>query len=329
MRHIKSLLLLLCVLFVSSCYYSHPDRRDSWNIPDGHVDSMAFAAKHHYAQGFNFKVSVDSFQILERTPGNTLDDLPGDTLTVYSGNKIVVADLLKVRTDSVDSIWVKVARDQETQGWIQENKLMKNAIPDDPISSFIHSFSNKSFLIFLIFLGAALLIYLVRTTLKKNIRIVHFNDIDSFYPTLSCLCVSGAAALYGSVQEFVPQTWVEFYFHPTLNPFGLPMVLSCFIASIWLMLLAAIAVIEDVRKLLPLGEAIAYLLGLLGTCIVLYLFFTLTVGFFYIGYPLLAAYWIFAIIRYFKRHSYPYRCGRCGKKIARLGRCPHCGAINK
>ena len=144
--------------------------------------------------------------------------------------------------------------------------------------------------------------FLIQAARRRHLHIVHFNDIGSFYPTLLCLTVSGAATLYGSLQHFVPETWVEFYYHPTLNPFGLPLVLSVFVASVWLMLA--------------------------GVCMVLYLFFSLSAPY-YVGYPCLVAYWAFAIRSYARHRTPRYVCGRCGAALPRLGRCPHCGAMNE
>ena len=112
-------------------------------------------------------------------------------------------------------------------------------------------------------------------------------------------------------------TWVEFYYHPTLNPFGLPPILSLFVAMVWLNLITALAVIDDVRRCLPVGAAVVYLMTLLGACVVLYLSFTLTVGL-YVGYLLFAAYVVFALRRYLTRYYRPYRCGRCGKGLTHL-----------
>ena len=40
--------------------------------------------------------------------------------------------------DSVDSVWVKVARDQETMGWVHEKELLEKVVPVDSVSQFIH-----------------------------------------------------------------------------------------------------------------------------------------------------------------------------------------------
>ena len=52
--------------------------------------------------------------------------------------------------------------------------------------------------------------------------------------------------------------------------------------------------VDEVRKNLPLDEAILYLCGLLGVCAIDYIVFTFTT-IYYIGYPLLISYYWFAI----------------------------------
>lgn len=330
-RHLKLItMLLLPALLLAACYYPSPDTNDGWAVTTrGSVDSVSFRATHHYWRNYNFAVSADSLVLLSQKPGEA--DWSGertDSVSIRHKEPLVVADVVYVPADSIDSVWVKVARDQLTQGWVRESLLLRSAVPDDPISRFIHRFSGSKMLFALICLGIALLLLLIQAYRRKRISIVHFHDIRSFYPTLLCLTVSGSAALYGSVQHFVPSTWTEFYFHPTLNPFGLPFILSLFITSIWVMVIVAIAVIDDLRHQPDMGNGIAYVAGLAGVCTVLYLFFSLSVQI-YIGYPLLLLYWAFALHMHRKNNRVDYLCGNCGEPISGKGRCPHCGAMNE
>ena len=61
-------------------------------------------------------------------------------------------------------------------------------------------------------------------------------------------------------------------------------------------MIVAIATIDDIRHHLSLGEALLYLGGLAAVCAVDYVVFSVTT-LYYIGYPLLIAYFIFAIRR--------------------------------
>lgn len=321
-------LLFLSGLF-GSCYYPKADYSDEWDLTDEMKDSMDFEARHHYTENFNFLMTGDTLFLRSARPVHCAaeaDDSAG--VTVSASDRLVVADILILPEDTVDSVWVKVARDQMTMGWVRETELMENVIPDDSISQFIHVFSNTHLIYFLSVLGILSILYLVHRMRRKRFRMVHFDDIGSCYPTLLCLTLSGAATLYASMQKFVPDTWVEFYFHPTLNPFGLPFCLGLFIASVWLIIVLAIAVVDDVRRQLPFHEALLYLFAQAGVCAGCYLFFSLTT-LYYIGYPCLLLYAVWALKRYYTLSRCEYLCGNCGAKMRGKGHCPRCGALNE
>lgn len=329
MRPVKTLLaLVLTALMATACYYPTPPPDDGWTVGDGSLDTTAFVRHHHYGPNFNFKVTADTLSLAPCRPGTARLDSWADTAVVRRGDKIVVADIALVPSDTTDSVWLKLARDQTTMGWTSERRLAEAAVPDDPISQFIHTFSGSRTRLALCIVGLMAAFFLVQAARRRHLHVVHFNDIDSFYPTLLCLTVSGAATLYGSLQHFVPETWVEFYYHPTLNPFGLPLVMAVFVVSVWLMGITALAVLDDVRRRLDWADIPAYVAGLAGVCMVLYLFFSLSTPY-YVGYPCLVAYWAFAIRSYARRRTPRYVCGRCGAPLPRLGRCPHCGALNQ
>lgn len=326
-------LCMVVLLSFSSCYYSYPNKVDNWSASEeGRVDSLSFYISHHYWTGYNFQ-ATDSLTLQRSLPLQAVDGyepMPEDTLRVHAKDRLVVARLVYVPTDTVDSVWVKIARDQTTQGWIHECDMLERVVPDDPISKFIFYFSDSRSVYALSIFGLAILFWLVQSIRHKRFRIVHFRDIPSFYPTLLCLCVSGSAALYGSIQRFIPMTWVEYYFHPTLNPLrtDIPLIMDLFIASVWLMLIVAVAVVDELRRQPDLGDNLSYLTSLGGVCMVLYLVFTLTVPI-YIGYVLLVCYWVFAIRQYRKNQPTHLLCGVCGHQLAHKGKCPHCGAVNE
>ena len=299
---------LLC-----SCYNQGPITSDAWNLTEQQLDSISFYTTHHYTQGYNFVVKRDSLKILEQQ--NEMMPVPDiltaeitageetmpmlslvDSITLRRHDHLVVADIRTVPTDSIDSVWVKVARDQLTFGWVRESDLLSAVSPDDPISQFIDFFSDSHLLIFLAFCGLVGGAYGVRRLLRKGAKIVHFNDIPSFYPTLLCLLVAASAVLYSSIQLFAPEMWRHFYYHPSLNPYALPWHLGLFVIFVWGLLIVAIATVDDVYHHLPLGETILYLGGLAAVCAVDYVVFSVTT-LYYIGYPLLIAYIVFAIFR--------------------------------
>lgn len=322
--------LLTCGLFPAGCYYQRPDYSDDWDLTERRKDSLDFEVSHHYNRNYNFVVAEDSLCLQTARPvHNPVNaDVQGDTAVVYADDRLVVAEIMFVPEDSVDSVWVKVARDQYTMGWVHERDLLPRVVPDDPISQFIHAFSDTHLIYFLCALGASLTLWMLHRMRRKRYHLVHFDDIGSFYPTLLCLTLSGAATLYASMQNFVPGTWTEFYFHPTLNPFGLPFVLGLFVASVWLIVILAMASVEDVCRQLPFREAMLYLFGLSGVCAGCYLFFSLAT-LYYVGYPFFLAYVVWALRRYFHHARCPYVCGRCGAKLRAKGRCPRCGGWNE
>lgn len=316
------------LLLLSSCYNRGQLSPDAWDLTEQQLDSISFYTTHHYTQNYNFQVRVDSVPLIVQLPVEAINEMPIDTLMVYRNDHIVVADITTVPVDTIDSIWVKVARDQQTFGWIHEHDMLLAVSPDDPISEFIDVFSDVHLLVFLTFVVAVVAAYIYRRQMRRQAHLVHFNDIASFYPTLLCLLVASSATLYSSIQLFDPEKWRHFYFNPTLNPFAVPLSLGLFLVSVWVILIVAIAVLDDVRRLLPFVEAVLYLLGLGATCAVAYIVFSV-LTLYYIGYPLLVAYCVFALWSYFRRPRPRYQCGRCGGLLYHKGTCPHCGAMNE
>ena len=326
MRRIVSSLFTL--LLLTSCYNRGQLSPDAWDLTKQQLDSISFYTTHHYTQNYNFLVRADSMPIIAQLPAEAISDMPVDTLMVYKNEHLVVADITTVPADTIDSVWVKVARDQLTFGWIHERDMLTAVSPDDSISQFIDFFSDTHLLIFLALMVVAVAAYVYKILMSRRARIVHFNDIASFYPALLCLLVASVATLYSSIQLFAPEKWRHFYYHPTLNPYAVPVSLGLFLSLLWAILIVAIAVVDDVRRQLSFGEAALYLLGLGATCAVVYVVFTATT-LYYIGYPLLVAYIVFTFWRYFSRSRSRYLCGRCGTLLYEKGTCPHCGALNE
>ena len=195
------------------------NRDVDWSGMRSKIDSLDFRVKHHYSQGFNFIVTADSLMLLCQQPEEAVNGMKIDSFAVKDGKEVVVADIRILPIDKQDSVWVQIATEDYSFGWIHESRLLKQVDPADPISQFISTFSNIHLLIFLIVISIMGVGYLARKILKKNAHIVHFNDISSFYPTLLAVIVALSAAFYASIQLFAPETWREFYFHPSLNPF--------------------------------------------------------------------------------------------------------------
>lgn len=323
------LVLIIAVLSLSSCYHDEKKGHDAYvGYSEQQLDSISFESVHHYSQNYNFVVKADSLPLLKQQPEELLNRMLTDTIIIYKHDRIAVADIRILPDDPQDSVWVQVARDQETFGWIHESSLLPSVMPDDPISQFISTFSDTHLLIFLIVISLISITYLMRSLLKANAKIVHFNDIDSFYPALLALIVAASATFYASIQTFAPEVWRHFYYHPTLNPFSVPPLLAVFLVSVWLMLLVGLAVVDVLRHSLPTGQALLYACGLMAVCALNYIVFSI-LTLYYIGYLLLAVYVVWAVRRYFKHSRMTYICGNCGSRMHRKGRCPVCGVINE
>lgn len=323
------LAVIMALTMFSGCYQERARHASSFQTAaDENVDTTAFSLPLNYSVNYNFVVRADSLSLLRQQPEEFLHGMSTDSVAVFRGDNIVVADICVIPDDVLDSLWVKVARDQETIGWVRESSLLPAVVPDDPISQFVLTFSDIHLLIFLIVISIISVAYLMRIIFRRNAKIVHFNDIPSFYPTLLALIVASSATLYSSIQMFAPELWQHFYFHPTLNPFGLPLILSVFLIAVWAMLIVAIAAVDVVFKELPFGDAMLYLCGLAGICAINYIVFSITTLYF-AGYILLSAYIFFALRAYFRGSYYAYMCGNCGARMRARGRCKDCGAVNE
>ncbi len=328
MREKFILPLLLSLLLLSACYH-RPVRQQVPQavLTEQQLDSIAFARTHHYTINYNFLVSDDSLMLTRQMPEEAVSNLPIDSFAIGPDQRLVVADIRILPADSVDSVWVQLAQEDGTFGWVHESEMLRSVEPDDPISQFISFFSDEHLLIFLLVFVLIITAYGMYKLLRRKAHIVHFNDIATFYPTLFALVVATSATLYASIQLFAPDAWQEFYFHPSLNPFSQPALLALFLSSVWAILIVGIAVVDDTFRHLNVSDGVLYLLGLAGVCAVNYIVFTLTTMY-YIGYLLLVAYVAFALWRYFTHTRSKYICGNCGLQIKKKGRCPHCGALN-
>ena len=316
-RYVIGLLVLLAICITPACHY-HADVAGS-GTEASDSDSVSVMTERSYVLNSNFKVVSDTLW---------LHQLPfRDTIPVVKGDQLVVAEFDVHPQDSVDSIWVKVARDQETIGWIQEGQLLQHIVPVDPISQCIHLFSSSHALPFFLVLAAFLFWFVYRAVKRKQIKLIWLNDIDSVFPIIMSWLMAVAATIYNSIQHFVPMTWEHYYYDPSLNPFDVPFILGLFIICVGLIILLGVALLDDLFHQTKVEVAFFYIFGLLSYCILLYIFFTYI--WVYLAYICLAGY-SYCSFRWLRRSNrYPYACGACGAKMRQKGICPHCGALNE
>lgn len=304
-QHVFTMVMLMGILLFSTtgCYHRHGIKTKSAALvqySDKQLDSISFSTTHHYTNKFNFMVYADSLMLIRQQPEEYVNHLPTDSFVVKKNCLLVVSDIRMIPQDSIDSVWVQLATEENEFGWIHESNLLPKVVPDDPISQFIMIFSNVHLLIFLIVIVLIAVAYLVRQIRSKNAKIVHFNDIDSPYPTALVLMVSLSAAFYATIQTYMPEVWRHFFFHPTLNPFAVPKVLGFFLASVWSILILGLACVDEVKHRLDFGDAVLYIGGLIGMCAIDYIVFSVSTLYF-VGYILLLAYFWFAIRAYLRR----------------------------
>lgn len=328
-RNIIGVIVIAILIGLTACHYHTASRNnvqakdtvingDTVRMYTNSYDSVQ-GDERPYPLNCNFEVRTDTLW---------LHLLPFmDTIPVTRGDELVVAETDIHPQDSVDSVWVKVARDQETIGWIQEHRLLENTIPVDPISRFIHLFSDAHALPFFLILAIFFLSFVYRAVRKKQIKLIWLNDIDSIFPITLSLLMAVSATIYNSILHFVPETWQHYYYNPTLNAFDVPFILGLFIISVGLILVVGVAMLDDVFHQTSLEVAFFYLMGIASACILIYIFFT--VVWVYIAYLCLILYAYWCVHRLRKANDYPYICGSCGAKMRSKGVCPHCGAINE
>lgn len=279
-------------------------------------DSLQTAHEYPYDLNSNFKVTADTLWLYQ---------LPfTDSTYVNKGDELVVAEISVYPKDTIDSVWVKVARDQETIGWLRETQLLENIVPVDPISQCIRFFSNPHILIFSLIL-ATLLLGVIYFIVRK--RHIWPNGIDNIFPTALSWVFAASAVIYNSIQHFMPEIWERYYYSPSLNPFELPFMLGLFILCLWLIVLLGVALLDDLLHQATMETGFLYLAGMASYCIILYII--LICLWVYMSYACFAAYSVWCIIRLRKTYRYPYACGACGSKMRSKGICPHCGALNE
>lgn len=257
------------------------------------VDSLTFRLTHHYSQNFNFKVKVDSLMLIPR-----LGDIHQDTCTIYDGDLIVVAAI----DQGTDTVWVKVAHDQMTMGWVPEQELLLSVTPDDPISGILDTLSSSRGIWMSVLAGIGIIALLVRRALHRSLHILDLQEVPSPYPTLFINLIAIMASLYASVQNFVPEYWQEYYYHPTLNPLLLPPIMAILVVIVWLVIITAIAVIDEVYRTLSPSQTLAFMLELFGLSMIVY-FIISTTTLIYIGYILLMAFITVTTTFYLKHRS--------------------------
>ncbi len=256
------------------------------NLSQQQADSIIFRLTHHYSLNFNFLVKSDSLTLIPRE-----GDIIIDTCVVHAGDIVAVADIKVVPGDSIDSVWVKVASNQMTMGWLPEHDLLRGATPDDAISEIIDMLSDSR-IVWMSVLAMLGIIGLFMRRKRENISIKNLHnlsfldDMNSPYPYIFLIMTAVLASLYASIQNFTPEFWQEYYFHPTLNPLVLPPFMAILVIMAWMLVITFIAVIDEVYHHFYFLPGITYIAKLVGLSMLVYLIISWST-LIYIGYPML------------------------------------------
>lgn len=312
-------------------------------------------ARHtrRYHIGDNLCITSDSITLISQSPEESLAELAVDTIALYRNTVVAIADIKAIPSDTVDSVWVQVAATQDNFGWVREAQLTVSSAPDNPISITLHQLmrlKTSGWLFFAVAIGLLLHIYIVKispdgfvklgTSIRKKQEngnsaeidpthyTLHLRDIPSPYPLMLSLCTALFIAACTTIQAFMPHLSDSYYYHPSLNPFALPLPLSLSVTLFWACVVLSIATIDDVIKLLTPRQALVYLLttAVIITVVCIILLYTVPVV---AGYLLLLMYTLFAISRFQRSYHSQYVCGNCGKILPHKGECPHCNAVNE
>lgn len=286
------------------------------------ADSLRFRLTHHYTINHNFRVKTDSLTLVPRETENM-----HDTCTVYNGDILVVANIHITTTDTTDTVWVKVARDQFTMGWIRESELLPNVVTDDIISEALHTLSGSRATWMLAIIAFGTLAFFARRHKHNKLQILKFNEMDSFYPILFLILTATLSHQYANIQTTTPEYWQEYYYHPTLNPLQLPTTMALLVTLAWSVIIVFIAMTDDIYHNLYLAPGIMYIMETLGLAMLTYHIFSWTtaIG---IGHILLPIFIITLLYTYFRYIRCTHTCGQCGYRMHSSGQCPHCGTIN-
>lgn len=246
------------------------------------IDSLYFRLTHHYSRNFNFLVKADSLTLIPRE-----GDMITDTCRVYDNDLIVVADI----DQSTDTIWIKVAHDQYTMGWIPESELLQGTTPNDMISELLSFLTDSRGIWMSALIAIGLITFMLRNKRKHQLQILQFDEMQSPYPFIFLALIAMMACLYASIQHLVPEFWVEYYFHPTLNPLQLPLLMAILVTLVWCVIIIFIAVCDEVYHHFYFAQGLAYIVELISVAMLTYLIIGWST-LFYIGYPLLIAFLI-------------------------------------
>ena len=283
-------------------------------LTQSQADSLAFRLKHHYTNNFNFVVKADTLFLVPR------DDEMTDTCVVVYGDVIAVAKIKELN----DTVWVKVARDQITMGWVAEDELLASTTPDDGISVVIDRLTGTRIIWMSALVALGIIALLIYSRRQKLGRITINGSGEALVLMLMVLAL---ALFYTYIQTYYPEFWQEYYFHPTLNPLILPGIMAVLLSVAWAVLVLYVAFIISVYHNFYFVPGVKFIFEITGISMLLYLAVSLTstLAGWYVALALAVIIAATSVYVYFRYLRYRYQCPKCGTLLRSKGVCPECG----
>ncbi len=260
--------------------------------------------------------------LILKTDSLPLEQLPlkGAYQTIYKGDRVIVAEI----TCEKEKIRLKIARDQETQGWIPLNQLYSFA-PASLLSqlTWIMEYSSLAKPFILLFIIILITGKIVR---KKDSPIPILADTIPFaFPAFIGNHALIILTLQG-IKHFCPDQWHLFYLDPLINPLSASFPFSFLIAEIWLAVILFLTMLEQAFRHYTAEKALLWVTHLSACSLFLYILFIPTP--YYTSILLLIFPGYNLLKRITTEKKYRYRCGKCNGKMEHTGTCPHCGILN-
>lgn len=325
----RGFVLLVILLHCSLSFAENeaPTQID-WNWTGQTRDSVYFTQTRHYSVGSNFVVVAPKLE-LNTLPQNSSEI--SSELCVNKGEEIVVAEIRRIETDSADckTFWLKIARDQQTQGWVNESQFTQATIPSDPISQIIYNLRKSAPWCFLLACVLLSLLYYLQHRVPKgeSYPFVHLQNIDSVWPVLLVQLNALIGLWYNMLVTYSPAVWDSYYHSPNLTPFQWPFVVALWLIMLWLLPILYIASLDDAAHQMNPAQTLKYSLSLIGVGVGVTILFAWLPSV-WLAWALLLVYCWWGWKRWKKRIRYKYVCGGCGRRLQHLGECPRCGKNN-
>lgn len=174
------------------------------------------------AEGTRLVVSADS--IILQARHDYTDESSPQTRSIPKGNELLV---LQAERDAADTtmIWIELAQESQSAGWIEWQSLIRDTAPSGPISRLLHkALSPTGKTITILLAIASLCLCILSSRRKQGLYLSLSAGVLFLMLVVFVLCFSS-----GDVR-----LW-NYYLSPTLSPFSpfMPFLLRLLIVLFW------------------------------------------------------------------------------------------------